>query len=50
MCRLIAVLVVAAFLTAACASNPPPEKGVDKEGVRQRAGEAGQKLEREERR
>lgn len=44
---LIAVLVIAVFLTAACASQPP-EKGVDKEGVRQRAGEAGQKLNKEE--
>lgn len=42
-----AVLLVA---VAACASHPPAEKPWDKEGVRHRAGETGDKLGKEEKR
>ncbi len=51
MLKLTAFTVAALFLAAAaCASQPPPQKTWDKEGVRQRAGETGKKLETEERR
>ncbi len=49
MHKLTAFTIAALLLAvAACASKPPAEKAWDKEGVRQRAGEAGQKLEKEE--
>lgn len=50
MRKLTALSVAAMLMAAACASPPPPEKPWDKEGVRQRAGETGKKLEREEKR
>lgn len=47
----LTVFALAALLmaVAACASKPAPQTW-DKEGVRQRAGETGGKLEREENR
>lgn len=49
MHKLTAFAVAALLLAmAACASQPPQQKGWDKEGVRQRAGETGGKLNREE--
>lgn len=43
----VAVLLVA---VTACASHPPAEKPLDKEGIRQRAGQTGDKLGKEEHR
>ncbi|MBI5638210.1 MAG: hypothetical protein HZA03_09600 [Nitrospinae bacterium] len=50
MRKLTVFAVAALLLAAACAKQPPPEKAWDKEGVRQRAGETGKKLEKEEQR
>lgn len=51
MHKLTAFAVTALLLAlTACASRPPAEKPWDKEGVRQRAGQTGDKLGKEEQR
>ncbi len=51
MHKLTALAVAVMLLAvAACATKPPPAQPWDNEGVRQRSGETGGKLEKEEKR